>query len=319
MRKILVAGILPFLTVFAAGAVAEPDLKTPAKVLFGRPPLPSDQAPLPIGSYAKGCLAGALPLPIDGPSWQVMRLSRNRHWGMPQLISYVERFSADVAEKDASPGLLIGDMAQPRGGPMASGHASHQTGLDVDIWFVPMPTRVLAAGEREAMSAVSLLMPGRLAIDPAKWSSLYARILKRAVSYPEVGRIFVSAAIKQQLCDTAGGDRDWLRKIRPWSGHEDHFHVRLDCPPGIASCVGQPPPPPGDGCGADLAAWFKPKPPPQQPVKPVKPKPPLTLSGLPDACTGVLYGKDAPAKADAATDAIGKVIGPDAGGATVGN
>jgi len=159
---------------------------------------------------------------------------------------------------------------------------------------VPMPARVLSANERETLSAVSLLMTGRLSVDPRKWSPLYPALLKRAVSYPEVARVFVSAAIKQRLCDTAGTDRAWLRKIRPWWGHDDHFHVRLDCPPGPAGCTDQAAPGPGDGCGDELAEWFKPKPPPKHPVKP---KPELTLKDLPPACTAVLSEGDAVAAA----------------------
>jgi penicillin-insensitive murein endopeptidase len=142
--------------------------------------------------------------------------------------------------------------------------------------------------EREERSAVSLLMTGRLSVDPQKWSDRFPRLLKRAVSYPEVARIFVSAAIKKQLCDTAGTDRAWLRKIRPWWGHDAHFHVRLECPAGVAGCTPQAPVGPGDGCN-ELADWFKPPPPP--PPKPVKPPPPpreLTLADLPDACAAVL-------------------------------
>ena len=203
----------------------------PAKTLFGAVAKPSAAAPLPIGSFAKGCLAGAVPLPVTGPAWQVMRLSRNRNWGTPELVSFLEKLGT-AGRKNDWPGLLVGDMSQPRGGPMATGHASHQIGLDADIWFVPMPDHVLSAAERESMAAESLLIKGRLAVDPAKWSDAYAHLLKRAASYPEVTRIFVSAAIKQQLCDTAGTDRDWLRKLRPWAGHADHFHVRLQCPLG---------------------------------------------------------------------------------------
>ena len=256
-----------------------------AKQLFGGVETPTAGATRSIGSYAKGCLAGAVPLPLDGPHWQVMRLSRNRNWGNPELISYIEKFSADVAN-DGWSGLLIGDMSQPRGGPMPTGHASHQIGLDADIWFVPMPDQTLSRDQREKMSAVSLLMTGRLAVDPSKWSDLYPRLLKRAVSYPEVTRIFVSPAIKKQLCESAGTDRAWLRKLRPWWGHDDHFHVRLECPPGMASCEPQAPVGPGDGCGADLDFWFKPPPPP--PKVPPKPKPELTLADLPAPCQGVL-------------------------------
>src|SRR6516162_673494 len=65
---------------------------TPASELFGRKPIPFPGPARSIGGYADGCLAGAVPLPIDGPAWQVMRLSRNRNWGNPHLVTFLERF-----------------------------------------------------------------------------------------------------------------------------------------------------------------------------------------------------------------------------------
>src|SRR5690606_9570375 len=100
----------------------------PAKQLFGSVGVPAELLPRAVGSYAKGCLAGGAALPIDGPNWQVMRLSRNRNWGHPVLVDVLKRLAADVG-RDGAGGLLIGDMAQPRGGPMMTGHASHQIGL----------------------------------------------------------------------------------------------------------------------------------------------------------------------------------------------
>ena len=210
MRAELIAGFVAALALLTTGALAAKT--TPAKFLFGKPTTPSEGGPRPIGSYARGCLAGGEALPITGPNWQVMRLSRNRNWGTPELVNYLETFSHDVAS-DGWNGLLVGDMSQPRGGPMASGHASHQIGLDVDIWFQPMPDHTLSTKERETMAAGSLLIKGHLAVNPKKWSDLYARLLKRATSYPEVVRIFVSPAIKQELCNTVGSDRAWLRKL----------------------------------------------------------------------------------------------------------
>ena len=233
MRSFLIGGMMALASFVTPVLTASAqDTLTPAKTLFGQVTKPSDADPTPVGSYAKGCLAGAVPLPITGPAWQVMRLSRNRNWGMPELVSFLEKFATEGKKAGEWPGLLIGDMSQPRGGPMATGHASHQIGLDVDIWYVPMPGEILTAGQRETVPAVSLLMTGRLSVDPMKWSDRFPRLLKRAASYPEVSRIFVSPAIKQQLCDTVGSDRAWLRKLRPWFGHDDHFHVRLECPPG---------------------------------------------------------------------------------------
>ncbi|MDB5619554.1 penicillin-insensitive murein endopeptidase, partial [Tardiphaga sp.] len=133
------------------------DPHTGAKELFGRKMLPSRSPPQVVGFYAKGCIAGAEALPINGPTWQVMRLSRNRNWAHPQMIDLLERLSAKANKAAGWPGLLVGDMSQPRGGPMITGHASHQVGLDADIWLTPMPNRQLSRNEREEMSAVMMV------------------------------------------------------------------------------------------------------------------------------------------------------------------
>jgi murein endopeptidase len=71
-----------------------------------------------------------------------------------------------------------------------------------------------------------------------------------------VGRVCVNAAIKKALCREAGSDRAWLEKVRPWWGHDYHFHVRLRCPGDSPECKPQPPAPGGDGRGKDLNYWF---------------------------------------------------------------
>ena len=142
------------------------DPKLGAKELFGRKILPAAMPTRVVGFYAKGCIAGAEALPIDGETWQVMRLSRNRNWAHPKMVALLERVAAK-AHKDAGwPGILVGDMSQPRGGPMFTGHASHQVGLDADIWLTPMPNRLLSRDEREEMSAVMMVRSDRLDIDP---------------------------------------------------------------------------------------------------------------------------------------------------------
>lgn len=273
----------------------------PAKQLFGRRDVPADLRARSIGSYAKGCLAGGRALPVDGPYWQAMRLSRNRNWGHPALVAYLEKLAEAAATRDGWPGLMVGDLAQPRGGPMLSGHASHQIGLDADIWLRPMPNRRLTKQEREDISAISVLKNKTLKVDDKVWTDAHFRVLKRAASYDEVARIFVHPGIKKKLCETAGNDRTFLRKIRPWYGHHYHFHVRLKCPAGSNGCKNQAVPPAGDGCGKPLAHWFtdepwkpkktKPRDPNAKPVKPAKPRY-TKLTDLPNACATVL---DAPA------------------------
>jgi penicillin-insensitive murein endopeptidase len=270
-----------------------------AKDLFGAMRSPAPLAARAIGSYAKGCVAGATALAVDGPTWQVMRLSRNRNWGHPELVDMLQRLAADAPSLGWN-GLLVGDLAQPRGGPMTSGHASHQIGLDADIWLTPMPDRTLTRDERESMSAVSMLKgPSNLkgadrGVDPAKWSDARARLIRRAAQDRRVSRIFVHPGIKQALCRFETGERAWLRKVRPWWGHHYHFHVRIACPDGSVGCKDQNPPPPGDGCGQELAWWLSDEPwVPKKPAKPSKPakKKHMTLAALPDACTQVLVAR----------------------------
>ncbi len=260
-----------------------------AKELFGRKTLPASLAARSIGFYAKGCLAGAQALPINGQTWQVMRLSRNRNWGNPELISLLERLSSKVQKVAGWPGLLVGDMSQPRGGPMLTGHASHQIGLDADIWLTPMPRKRLDSDDRENMSAINMARSDWRDINPKNWTPAHTRLIKAAASEPEVERIFVNAAIKKALCREATGNRAWLSKVRPMYGHDYHFHVRIKCPAGNSDCTPQEPPQHTDGCGHELDYWFSnavlhPKP----PTTPPKPKPPLTLAELPAACKQVL-------------------------------
>jgi penicillin-insensitive murein endopeptidase len=269
----------------AAKAKLPPDA---AKVLFGSQVAPAPLEARSIGSYARGCLAGGIALPVNESAWQVMRLSRNRNWGHPALIAFLERF-AIASQKVGWPGLLVGDMGQPRGGPMLTGHASHQIGLDADIWLMPMPNRVLSPGERESISAVSVVQSDKIEIDPKVWTPLHVRLIRQASLDPEVARIFVNPAIKKALCDEAGPDRAWLTKVRPWYGHNYHFHVRLACPADMASCKDQEAPPAGDGCGKDLAWWLGPEPYKDEPQGP--PKPPVKLADLPPACSQVLVAK----------------------------
>ncbi|SRR5712691_5230165 len=273
----------------ATATTATIPASTPAKELFGGKAQPAPLQARSIGFYAHGCLAGAVALPVDGKTWQVMRLARNRNWGHPELIKFLERFSAKLPQIAGWPGIMVGDLSQPRGGPMLTGHASHQVGLDADIWLTPMPTRSLTADERETVSPLMMVRQDRTDIDPNTWTPSHLKVIKAAAEDPAVERIFVNAAIKKALCREAGTDRAWLDKVRAYWGHDYHMHVRIHCPAGSTECEKQPPVPAGDGCGKDLDWWFQwsvlhPLP----SLIPPKPKPPLTMADLPAACRQVL-------------------------------
>jgi penicillin-insensitive murein DD-endopeptidase len=257
---------------------------TPAKELFARKSTPFPGPPRSIGGDFDGCLSGAVSLPITGPTWQVMRPSRNRNWGNPQLIRFIERFATN-AKKVGWNGLLVGDMSQPRGGPMLSEHTSHQIGLDVDIWFAPMPDHVQSGEEREFGSATDVVAPDLRDVDPKVWTHRHTALIRTAAQDPVVVRILVNAAIKKALCREAEADRTWLYKVRPWYGHAEHFHVQIACPADSPECKPPAPPLPSDGCRSELGIWFKEStlhPPPR------KPKPVLTLAGLPPACKQIV-------------------------------
>jgi penicillin-insensitive murein endopeptidase len=280
------AGVLAVLA--AAAGVASAEAETLAKNLFGGKSLPAATAPKSYGFYSKGCFSGGVAIATDGPNWQAMRLSRNRRWGHPTMINLIERLSRE-ASADGWPGLLLGDISQPRGGPMLTGHASHQIGLDADIWFTPMPDRKLSSSERENMSATSMVNEKTHRVIDRLWTPAHEKLLKRAASYPEVERILVNPGIKKKLCETVSGDRSWLRKIRPFWGHDYHFHVRIGCQPGSTECKGQERVASGDGCDKSLAWWFTEEPwrPNKNPDAP-KARDLMTMKSLPAACAAVL-------------------------------
>jgi penicillin-insensitive murein endopeptidase len=263
--------------------------QTPAKSYFGRERVASPHEPAPFGSYSRGCLAGGMVLAESGPRWQAMRLSRNRNWGHPEAIAFISRLSAAAARQPGWNGLYIGDISQPRGGPMTSGHASHQIGLDVDIWLRPATNLRLTAQERENVSSISLRRAEGAYVNE-NWTRAHHEIIKAAASDPAVARIFIFPGAKVQMCNDERGNRAWLRKVRPWYGHHYHFHVRLACPRGAGGCVDQAAPPPGDGC-AEAQQWVRNilnPPPPDPNAPPPRPRRDLTLADLPQACTSIL-------------------------------
>lgn len=273
----------------AVSLLSEPaDAQPLAKELFGAAQDGSNQRARAHGSYANGCAAGLEQLPESGPTWQAMRLSRNRNWGHPELIDFAKGLSRK-ASRLGWKGLYFGDFSQPRGGPMLTGHRSHQIGLDADIWLYPVDRLNLSRRQRENISAVSMRRANGAFVNK-RWTRTHHEVVKAAAKDPRVARIFIFPGAKVQMCKDARGDRSWLRKVRPWWGHHYHFHVRLSCPRGSKNCVNQARPPAGDGC-ADAQNWvndiLNPPPPPKNPA-PAKPRRELRLADLPNSCTGVL-------------------------------
>jgi penicillin-insensitive murein endopeptidase len=250
--------------------------------------LPTGGPARSIGGTSLGCISGAVQLPPDGPGWQAVRVSRNRHWGHPATIALVGHVAGE-ARAAGLPDLWIGDLSQPRGGPLPWGHASHQTGLDADIWLDLRPKPRVPPSQREDLSIPSLVLPGGDAVDPARWTARHARLIRIAAEAPGVDRILVNPAIKRRLCQDHRGEA-WLRNIRPWYGHDSHMHIRLRCPAGSPECRDIAPPPPGDGCDSTLEWWFS-----AEARRPPAPSSrPATPPRMPASCTAVLASPPAP-------------------------
>jgi penicillin-insensitive murein DD-endopeptidase len=194
----------------------------------------------------------------------------------------------------------VGDISQPRGGPMTSGHASHQIGLDADIWMLPPQRLNLSRAERESISSVSVRTEDQRGIT-IHWTPQHHALLRAAASDPRVDRVFVAAAVKIEMCRTATpADTPWLQRIRPIAGHNYHFHVRLRCPAGSRGCQTQTPTVAelsngGNGCDDTLTWWVTDYlAPPRRTERPEPPAPrqrhprEYTLADLPGQCAEVV-------------------------------
>lgn len=216
---------------------------------------PSDGDPRSVGEYATGCLRGGHALPLEGDGYIVMHPARTRYFGHPDLLQFIQTLGKGVNIAGLDP-VLVGDLSQPRGGPAPGGHSSHQTGLDVDLWFWH-PGGKVSAPQRESLKSRSVL-DGKAGTIRDEFAPRVKELLRLTARDPRVTRVFVHPIIKRQLCAEATEDRDWLEKIRPWYGHDDHMHVRLACPADSKDCAAQHPVAAGDGC-KELDWWFSPE------------------------------------------------------------
>jgi len=252
MRRALLAALLA-----APVAVAAADHSWRRSDRWSAQRSPKPGAPRAIGAYAAGCIQGAVALPAEGPGFEVMHLGRHRYFGHPALVGFVRRLALTASQHEL-PVLLVGDLAQARGGPTPTDHGSHQSGLDVDIAYtrpIQALRQPLPAAEREGLQPPPVVDLATQKLTAA-WTPMVAELVELAASDPAVDRVFVNPVVKHELCATTKASPRWLAKLRPWWGHHDHFHVRLKCPAGSAECRRQPPVPDGDGCDLSLAWWL---------------------------------------------------------------
>jgi penicillin-insensitive murein endopeptidase len=258
MKREHILGVVPLLAALLAAAPAAAQQPDPYAAIWGTVTTPIPGPPRIFGFYAYGCLQGAHPLALDGPGWRVLRPQRNRFWGHPRLIATVQAIARDVRQHTGK-AILVGDLSQPRGGP-ATGHWTHQIGLDADIRLLLVREAPLDPALRETGEELSMLTPDGQSIDRRHWGREQVTLIRIAARMPGVDRILLNPVIKRELCESLRGrDREILTKVAAWYGHDAHLHVRMSCPPDSPACQPYPARKPADECGAELAWWFTPE------------------------------------------------------------
>lgn len=229
-------------------------------------PIDRDSAQI-YGSYTAGCLTNAETLDLTGQGYQVVNPYRNRYHGHPSLVRFLKNLGL-WAESQKLGKIVVGDLAQPAGGPLTGAHRSHQIGLDADIRLHLLEPKKTIKNPNDFNSTDVVTCSAdkkniKYTFRADKWPIGSTQLLKKMATDDAVERVFVSAGIKRYLCESFPEHPEWLKKIRPEWGHTGHLHVRLKCPKGLIHCEGQSPVSNDAtdsskvGCGGnDFKSWF---------------------------------------------------------------
>lgn len=234
------------------------------------------------GSYNLGCIDGTVPILDKDQTFQIQRWGKGRNYVHPMMAHYIFDL-VKRAQAAGLPPLMLGDMSRQYGGPIGPGssHASHETGLDLDIPFdFAKPRKSLY--ELQHPEDVYIVKGRKI---QKNFTPTVVTLIKTAATDPRVERIFVAPMIKKRMCQLfegkgQPGDDAFLQKLRPWFGHQAHMHVRLKCPADSPDCTPQKPIPEGTGCGYEVDSWFLP---PDKTAK-VTPKKKKPKPELPQQC-----------------------------------
>jgi murein endopeptidase len=183
---------------------------TPTPAATPDPPARPSRA---VGLPWSGRLVRGRQLPAGGAgyaTWDPIRKRVGnrgwRRWGTGRLLATVERVLAAYARRhpDAPP-VLVGDLSRPRGGDFGPrfggiGHASHQNGLDADVYY-PRHDRRLRRARRPDQ------------VDRAAAQELVDAFVREGAEY-----VFVGPSL-----DLRGPGK----VVQPLINHDDHLHVRL--------------------------------------------------------------------------------------------
>lgn len=169
-------------------------------------------------------------------------------WGLPALVHAIDRAAKAVNKKYPGAVLGVGDLSRKNGGELAH-HHSHESGRDADLGFYLVNEKgqpVLRPSFVKVDEKLTAPSVAGARFDVARnWLFLQNLLLDRQA---RVSHVFVAEPLKHALLAHArsrGVSRAlYVRAaqvmMQPTGGlpHDDHFHVRISCPPSMAkSCV----------------------------------------------------------------------------------
>jgi len=168
---------------------------------------------VPVGVWWNGALRRGVQMPAEGPDWFTWDPVRKRipnrgwrRWGTDRLVrtvlGVIEQYRLENA---LAPRIGIGDLSRTHGGDFGArfgglGHASHQNGLDADIYYPRMDGQ-----ERRPYK------PSQVDVDLAQ--DLVDR--------------FVAAGARVIYVGPSLGLEGPRKRVVPLVQHDDHLHVRL--------------------------------------------------------------------------------------------
>lgn len=147
------------------------------------------------------------PLPREGDGFY-SHSHTSRQYGLAETIRALQTIGAKwFAAYPKGPSIGIGEISLKGGGDI-SGHASHEKGVDVDIWLMRKDHRK----------------------EPTNYKNPeYSRPLTQEL----VNLIRVNTVLKVERIYF---NDPQVQGVRPWAGHDNHLHVRF-CAPGDSSCI----------------------------------------------------------------------------------
>ena len=212
-----------------------------------RPTKPMAAASFSIGSPNQGRLDNGRRL-TAAPYLRVVPYyaESTARWGLPALVGLIDRAARRVARRFPDAVLNVGDLSRREGGELDR-HHSHKSGRDADLGFYlrnaadkPLsPDRFITFSARG--DAIDL--PGAVFDDARNWALVEALIDDREA---RVSHIFVARHIRARLLRYAERLRVSIElrqraaelMMQPsQAAHDDHFHVRIGCPPDQGRCV----------------------------------------------------------------------------------